>query len=165
MEKKLLVMSGLLSMTVIGVLAGIEQGIQPLPTQEAAVAPVSFTPVAQGEASSVPMRVNYIVTSPDEFAMLWQALGATSTPPTVDFSAQSVLAVFAGAVPEARIVIDKIQDLKTVGERLVSITITRPQETCAMKEASTSPYEVVVVPATSLQVTHEDSVTVTTCPN
>jgi hypothetical protein len=88
-------------------------------------------------------------------------IDATSTPPKVDFGKSVVLAVFAGKGSNAAITVAKIQDASA---RLVSVDIMTPNVTCA-KKSSISPYELVAVSKTSLEVTHEDISSPSDCSN
>lgn len=127
--------------------------------QPAAVV-VPFTTILQGKQSAVQKRVNYSITSADEFSGLWKLVNATGTPPTIDFKTHQVLAVFAGDESSTSISIAKIEDAT---ERLVSITVVELDGACASKVAVTSPYEIISVPMTSLPLAHKDILATTTC--
>lgn len=129
---------------------------------QSATVSVPFTKLAQGSESSVPMRVNYIITSPDQLDELWGLINATGTPPVVDFNTHAVLAVFAGEQSSSSIAIAKIEDTDA---RMVSIAITKPGDSCAKKVATTSPYEIVMVATTPLTLTHTDLPPTVSCPN
>lgn len=150
---------------VIGVLIFAYGGMASPPQQPANVASaatvVPFMPLAQGEQTSVTERVNYLITSPAQLSELWKTMHATGTPPSVDFSTQDVLAVFAGNAPSSTIKIAKIEDSNA---RMVSIIIARPDGACAPKAAS-SPYQLVAVAASSLPLAHEDVIATTSCQN
>src|SRR3989344_5324165 len=64
-----------------------------------AAAIVPFTTLAEGPQSKVPSRVNYLITTQEEFAELWELLKEPPPPPTVDFNKNVVAAVFAGEAP------------------------------------------------------------------
>jgi hypothetical protein len=162
MDKKILFMSGLLSMTVIGVLAGIEEG-RPAVAQQAAVAtPVAFSQLEQGVESNVKDRVNYLITSPAELAQIWKMVHASGTPPTIDFSKEAVIAVFAGEKPTTGYEIG-VASVADAAERIVSVTLKQPDSGCIEGQLVTTPYELAVVPSTSLPLTHKDIVTTVTC--
>lgn len=136
--------------------------ITPEPNNPDTAVAVSFTKLAQGAKSSIAIRANYIITSSSELGELWTMIDAKGNPPEVDFSKQAVLAVFAGEEPTSSIAIAKIEDTNA---RLVSITLTKPEGACATKASATSPYELAVVSATSLPLTHADILTTTKCQN
>jgi len=168
MDKKILFMSGLLSTTVIGLLATVQYPAQQVSAQanEQTIV-VPFTTLVQGEQSGVKDRVNYLITSPDELSALWKTIQATGTPPTIDFTAQMVLAIFAGDSAGASVSVAKITDLLTLTkeQRLVSIVIAKPDVFCTGETAAVSPYTLVTVPVTSLSLAHEDIVTTADCTN
>lgn len=122
---------------------------------------VPFTELAHGTNSTVTKRTNYLVTSTDEFKKLWKMVDATGTPPAVDFSTQNVIAVFAGKESTSSIAIAKIEDTNA---RMVSISITKPDSICSVRPSVVSPYEIVIVLATSLPLAHADLSTIASCP-
>lgn len=121
---------------------------------------VPFTKLVGGTKSNIAVRANYLITSPSELGELWAIIDAKGNPPEVDFSKQAVLAVFAGKESTSSIAIAKIEDTEA---RMVSISIIRPEGICAQKATATSPYEIAVVPISSLPLTHEDVLTTTKC--
>lgn len=123
---------------------------------------VPFTEIARGSSSAISTRVNYHLTSSEQLHDLWETVGATGTPPVVDFKTHSVLAIFAGTEPSSAIAIAKIEDTDT---RVVSIVVAKPDAACATKKSATSPYEMVAVPSTTLPLTHKDILATTSCSN
>lgn len=154
---KLCFTSGLLATVVIGLLTFTQVPNDVASAYSATEVP--FSRLVEGQQSSIESRVNYLLTSPEELTELWKIVGATTTPPAVDFTTQSVLAVFGG--PSPRATITKIEDSES--KRLVSIVVTKPEESCATQELSVSPYEMVTVAATSLALTHQDIVETASC--
>ena len=122
---------------------------------------VPFTKITQGKQSAIARRVNYFITSPTQLSELWKLVGATGAPPKVDFKTHAVIAIFAGNESSTSIAVAKIEDADT---RMVSIALAKPDTTCAKKSSTVSPYEVVVVPTTSLPLAHQDIVTTAGCP-
>jgi hypothetical protein len=171
MRNKIIIIGVAVLAIVIGVLiflsgtgsgAKLDSGTAYELNKPVAAVAVPFTKLAVGAKSSVAVRANYLITSPSELSKLWTMIDAKGNPPTVDFSKQTVLAVFAGKESTSSIAIAKIEDTNT---RLVSISITRPEGACAAKVPATSPYEIAVVPASSLPLTHTDILTTTKCQN
>lgn len=123
---------------------------------------VSFTRLAYGSRSSVTARVNYLITSPGQLKELWKLIDATSTPPSVDFKTQAVIAIFAGEKPSAgyAVAVSKIEDAE---KRMVSVALTDPDDSCATKRSTMAPYEILLMPATPLSLTHEDLLTPVSC--
>lgn len=137
-----------------------------LPAVASAQAPatvVPFTKLARGMRSTVTTRVNYSITSADQLDRLWKMIDATSTPPAVDFKTQTVIAVFAGqkATDGYSIAVSKVADTES---RMVSVTLASPESTCPAKKSTIAPYEIVVVPSTSIPFAHEDISITTACP-
>lgn len=127
---------------------------------QAAVA-VPFTEIAEGTRSTVSTRANYLITSADQLTKLWAMIDATGTPPTIDFKNNSIIAVFAGneSVAGSAIAVTKIEDTNA---RTVSVTITEPSGACALKQKTAAPYEIISLPATTLPLTHQDTIATTT---
>ena len=125
---------------------------------------VPFTEIARGSQSAIERRVNYIITSPDQFNELWGIINASGMPPKVDFKTHAVIAVFAGQEPVAgyEIAVNKVEDN---GERMVSITLARPGDGCAVAQVKTAPYQLITLPTTSLPLAHEDRVIEMNCPS
>ena len=122
---------------------------------------VPFTKLTQGKQSVIARRVNYVLKSPAELSELWKVIKAAGKPPKINFNTHAVIAVFAGNEASVAIAVAKIEDTNT---RMVSIAITKPSGACAQKQLMASPYEIVVVPATSLPLAHEDVPVTVSCP-
>lgn len=131
------------------------------PSPTATVVP--FTELARGAQSTVGKRVNYIITSPEQFRDLWGLVGAKGRPPAIDFSRSAVAAVFAGEKPTEGygIAISRVEDASA---RKIIVTLSQPDSGCVLKKAATTPYQIVELPNTPLQFTHEDISTTTGCP-
>ncbi|MFA6503273.1 MAG: hypothetical protein WCT45_03405 [Candidatus Paceibacterota bacterium] len=127
----------------------------PSATSEPSGAVVPFTKLLQGNHSMVMGRVNYIVTSPSDLSELWKMVDASGKPPAVDFSKQSVIAVFAGQLPAAAamITVSKIVDSNA---RTVSIAVAKPSDECGKEQTLVTPYEIILVPTTTLPLAHKD---------
>lgn len=125
---------------------------------------VPFATLAQGSQSNILARTNYLITSSDELTELWKIIDAATPPPEIDFEKNAVIAVFAGQQPTAgyAIAVSKVVDS---GSRTVSVTLTKPDNTCMVGQVLTAPYEVAVVPATTLPFAHEDASITTACTN
>jgi len=130
--------------------------------QTAPAVDVSFTEVAHGLNSQVAERANYLITSTDELERLWKLIDAATLPPEVDFNKNAVIAVFAGEQPTTGYAIS-VAKVADAGIRVVSITLKKPDGSCMTGQALTAPYEVVMIPATSLPLAHEDVWTTTSC--
>ncbi|MFA6415038.1 MAG: protease complex subunit PrcB family protein [Candidatus Paceibacterota bacterium] len=138
---------------------------QPVTTNEppaVAQAAVPFTTLAQGDRSKVARRTNYLITSRDQLSELWKMLDTTTKPPSIDFTTEAVIAVFAGEEPTAghAIAVSKIEDSQ---KRIVLVSVYAPGEGCMTAETITTPYQVLKVPRTDLSYTHSDAVVPRSC--
>lgn len=131
------------------------------PSPTATVVP--FTELAHGTQSTVGKRVNYIIASSDQFRDLWGLAGAKGRMPNVDFSRSAVAAVFAGEKPTRgySIAVSRVEDASA---RKIVVTLTQPDGGCVLKKATTTPYQIIELPNTTLQLTHEDVTTASGCP-
>lgn len=125
---------------------------------------VPFTTLARGTQSNILGRANYLITSSDELTKLWSIIDVATPPPEIDFKKNAVIAVFAGQQPTVgyAIAVSKVVDSSS---RIVSVTLQKPDNTCMVGQVLTTPYEVAVVPATTLPFAHEDASITTACAN
>lgn len=123
---------------------------------------VQFTEIARGVQSMEVRRVNYLITSTDELARLWEMIDAGGTPPPVDFATHRVMALFAGGEPTTGHSIEaaKVEDGTA---RKVFITLTKPGSGCIVAQSVTTPYQIIEVPTTVLSAEHWDTVQQTDC--
>ncbi|HUY62307.1 MAG TPA: protease complex subunit PrcB family protein [Candidatus Paceibacterota bacterium] len=130
----------------------------------AAAVAVPFEELVAGTHSSVSARVDYLITSASELNQLWTMLGTTDKMPSVDFTNDEIIAVFAGQKPTSgySIAVSKIED--DGAARTVIVDLTQPGSGCATATALTDPYQIVQVPKTSLPLTHEDQTSTANCP-
>jgi hypothetical protein len=124
---------------------------------------VPFTELARGAQSTIERRVNYVITSPEQFRDLWELVGATERIPDIDFSKSAVAVVFAGMKPTGGygIAVSKVEDASA---RKLVVTLTQPDSSCVVTQVITAPYQIIELPNTSLQLTHEDILTTVDCP-
>jgi hypothetical protein len=130
-------------------------------TQTTAIS-VPFTQLAQGSQSTVTGRANYLITSTTQLSDLWNMIDAQGETPTIDFNTHDVIAVFAGKEPTAgyTIAVSTVSD-STV--RQVLVTLNSPGPSCLLAQSVTEPYQIIVLPKTTLPLTHTDIATTTGC--
>ncbi len=147
---------------VIGLLTFVFINNSTAPVAEEEDAPVVFRELAQGDRSSVERRVNYLVYSEAQMKQLWELIGAVDAPPEVDFTTHTVIGIFSGKQPTAgyEIAADRIIDTET---RNVSIITSRPGVSCLAAQTITQPYQVIMVPKTSLSYKLEYIPMTTSC--
>ena len=76
--------------------------------------PVSFVTVARGSVSRVKQPLETVARTREEWAGLWaRHVGPSAAPPPVDFSAEMVVAVFAGERPTTGYGLEVTQVLST----------------------------------------------------
>lgn len=123
---------------------------------------VPFAELAKGAHAKVAERVNYLITSEEGLKELWKLLENGEKLPTVDFSQESVVAVFSGehATGGYDISVIKVEDSE---ERMVSLKLSAPGGGCVVTQAISAPYQVIKIPSTNLPLTHADSSVTTNC--
>jgi hypothetical protein len=134
----------------------------PLPRPAPLSVQVPFREIARGSQSTEARRVNYAITSTADLAKLWKMLDATSMPPKVDFTTNTVVATFAGKESTSgySIAVSKVEDTKV---RMVTVKITKPGSNCLLAQVLTAPYQIIEIPKTSLPLGHSDVVTTRNC--
>ena len=143
----------------------IMYGQPPKPQAETAMTSakeVPFKEIIRGERSKVTNRVNYLITSESELDKLWAMVSSSTPKPKIDFSSNLVAAVFAGAQPttEYYIEVAKVEDQD---KRNVVIQIVKPDGDCTPRPATTTPFQIVQLPRTSLSFDHQDVVIIKSC--
>jgi len=140
------------------------------PTQPSESQPIEtkgdISILAQGQnAVGIQQRVNYRITNADQLATLWNLIYSSDGPavPSVDFSKKEVLAVFDGTHTTSGfgILVSGVHDAD--GVRTVSITHDEPGDSCVPGGGVTSPFMLVVVPKTSLPLSHDETTQVREC--
>ncbi len=114
--------------------------------------------LAQGVTAPISTRVNYLIQSKNKLQQLWTLIYGVSAPtiPSVNFSKYDVAAVFAGVQPTTGYSISVFGIKTTPKNEVAVITITSPGPSCAVTKKNTSPYAVVLIPHSSLPLTHTD---------
>ena len=125
--------------------------------------PVPYIVLAQGAQSSVHGRTNYVVTSDAEYRLLWKMLDTSAIAPDVDFTKEDVIAFFAGDEPTDGYSIGVTSIADTASTRMLDIAITRPGASCTVAQSVTTPYELIEIPHTTLQLEHTDTDQVNNC--
>lgn len=120
--------------------------------------PVSFVEIAHGSnATGITVRKNYAIYSADEFAKIWKQTGSTQKIPTVDFTKNYVIAVFAGTVSTSGYSISVVDVTDTQDSRSVGVHISKPGKGCVVTEAQSHPYQIIIVPVSVGSLSHTDT--------
>jgi hypothetical protein len=144
-------------LVLLGITAFLMYGNPPSQEDSLAASAVAFTQIAEGYQAQVPERVNYVLTTPTELEALWKLLSDAGPMPAVDFSRYDLLALFAGSVPSYGYSIRFTDMTITDSKRLVSIAISKPMNGCVVAQATAAPYQIVIVPRSTLPLAHEDT--------
>jgi hypothetical protein len=108
-----------------------------------AQAVVPFAIVAQGAMSNVDEPRQAVVRTAAEWQALWKQHDQDSTAPPVDFTQDTVAAVFLGSRPTAGFAVD-ITGVKTEGTRTVVEYVERqPPRDGFTAQVITSPFQIV----------------------
>jgi hypothetical protein len=116
-------------------------------------------------ATGMSDRANYRITDNDELNQLWSYLDNTpGSAPSVDFSKDEVLAIFDGTHTTGgyNIQVSSITDAN--GTRTVHVSRIAPGANCFTTDSITSPYEIIAVPKSTLNLTHIDTSVTQNCP-
>lgn len=120
---------------------------------------ITFRVLKEGnDATAMPIRANYKITSPAQMSELWGDIGgAPGTAPNIDFSKEEVLAIFDGTHTTGgySIAVSGITDAGTT--RTVNVTRTAPGSGCAQASGIISPYQIIAIPMSSDALTHVDT--------
>jgi hypothetical protein len=113
------------------------------------MAPQSLAPentVARGQHSDVTDTREVVVRSAAQWQALWQEHAPTLSPPTIDFAASTIVAVFAGERSTAGFDVEITGT--DGGERDLTVTyrLREPASGDRRLEALTTPYHIVRIP-------------------
>jgi hypothetical protein len=89
-------------------------------------------------------------------------IDASAARPDIDFSKDVVIAVFMGAEPTLGYSI-AVASVEDGDNRAVAVTLTRPGGSCVLDKSVTQPYQIIVLPKTSLAFAHKDQVRTVGC--
>jgi hypothetical protein len=112
---------------------------------QAGAQPVPLRVVAQGQQSEIREPRQIVVTSREAWAALWQQHGAQLPVPAVDFTHESIVAVFLGTRPSGGFAVD-ILAVRTGSAPVVEYRERRPGPDMMTTQALTFPFSIVAVP-------------------
>ncbi len=109
--------------------------------------PVPFVTVARGVHSGVKERLDATVRTTEAWAVLWaRHSGASVAPPPVDFSAEMIVAVFAGGRSTSGYEVEITEVVAIDGELRVTYRERRPPGGAIVLPALTSPFHIIRLP-------------------
>lgn len=109
--------------------------------------PVGFETLAKYVMSGHTEKKNYVITSKEDWERLWDKVASNSYPrpaaPEVDFSKQSLIAVFQGSQPSSGYSIS-VERLVKSGKKLkVYVREVSPADECRVLLVLTQPFEII----------------------
>lgn len=110
---------------------------------------IAFTVLDEGAvASNAKNRKNYAIYTQEEMMSFWKIAHGNDGKkgPTVDFTKNYVIAVFAGTKPTTGYSIAVAHVKESGSARNVDVVIKTPGEGCTPKDTKTSPYQFILVP-------------------
>lgn len=114
---------------------------------------VSFSTVARGGVSRVKQPLDAVVRTREEWAALWaRHVGPAAAAPTVDFSAEMVVAVFAGERPTTGFDLEITRVLSTDRGLQVAYRERTPPPGALVRPVLTAPFHVIRLPRSELPV-------------
>jgi hypothetical protein len=153
----------LCALVVVAIVAAfMSAAMTPAEPTQAVGTPVLFTELARGDHSDVSRRANFLITSSSELSQLWKMIDSQSEKPTIDFTKNTVVALFMGTKPTGgySIEVTRVSD----GEkRTVSALLKTPGGSCIVDQVVTNPYQIVSVPITTLAFGHTDEASTISC--
>ena len=136
------------------------------PVSESSLSSSSFDTIAKGQvAAAQDRRTNYRIRTAEEFAALWTLIYSNNGPsvPVIDFSREEVIAVFDGSHSTSGYGVEVTEVREEGGMRIIAITRTEPGDTCPVMSGIESPFHIIRVPASSLPLTKEETVSLSSC--
>ncbi|MFO8003519.1 protease complex subunit PrcB family protein [Thioalkalivibrio sp.] len=112
----------------------------PVPSEE-----LPMTRLAKGQHSLQTEQKFEVITGQSQFRELWSRFDSGS-PPVLDFTRQTAIAVFMGERPTGGYAIQVDSVTRSDGELLVEVVLQAPGPECMTTQAFTQPYEMVSVP-------------------
>jgi PrcB C-terminal len=112
-------------------------------TQDTAAAPRT---IEKGDQSAIDEAKQVLVRSDAEWAQLWRQHAGTRARPQIDFTKESIVAVFMGSRPNAGFSTAIVTATEGGGALIVRYTETRPQRGAISAQVITFPFHIVAIP-------------------
>lgn len=108
---------------------------------------VEFDTLAKNVMSGHAEKMNYVITSKEDWEMLWDKVSSIYHPrppaPEVDFSNESVIAIFQGSQPSSGYSTTVSKLVKSGKKLKVFVREVLPADDCAVLLVITRPYEII----------------------
>ncbi len=102
--------------------------------------------VEKGEQSAIDEPKQVLVRTDPEWADLWRQHAGTRARPQIDFTKESVVAVFMGSRPNAGFSTAIVSATEGGGALIVRYTETRPPRGAISAQVLTFPFHIVAIP-------------------
>jgi hypothetical protein len=112
-------------------------------TQDTAAAPRT---IEKGDQSAIDEAKQVLVRSDAEWAQLWRQHAGTRARPQIDFTKESIVAVFMGSRPNAGFSTAIVTATEGGGALIVRYTETRPPRGAISAQVITFPFHIVAIP-------------------
>ncbi|MEM3704112.1 MAG: protease complex subunit PrcB family protein [Candidatus Bathyarchaeia archaeon] len=130
-------------------------------------AKMGFKTISKGVWSGHTSQSYYVIQDADEWARVWnehqQIFTPQRSPPDIDFSEATVIAVFMGQCPTTGYSIEVREVIDTGLAVIVKVEKTYPGRGCIVGEALTNPYHIVQTGKISRNVIFEFSTRTVNC--
>lgn len=111
--------------------------------------------IAKGAQSNIDSPRQAVARTQGEWDALWRAHDYDQPVPAVDFSRETVVAVFMGSRPSAGYTIAIVSAVQRGGALVVSYKESSPSRDAMTAQVLTSPFHIAAVPAFSGRVAFE----------
>jgi len=112
--------------------------------------------IVKGDQSNVDDAKQVVVRTEAEWAQLWRQHAGDRPRPPIDFTRESVVAVFMGSRPNAGFSTAIVSATEGGGALMVRYSETKPARGAVAAQVLTSPYHIVAIPkATAADVKFE----------
>src|SRR4029077_15633942 len=112
--------------------------------------------IVKGDQSNVDDAKQVVVRTETEWAQLWRQHAGDRPRPPIDFTRESVVAVFMGSRPNAGFSTAIVSATEGGGALMVRYSETKPARDAVAAQVLTSPYHIVAIPkATAADVKFE----------
>jgi protease stability complex PrcB-like protein len=112
--------------------------------------------IEKGDQSNIEDAKQVVVRTDAEWARLWQQHSFDRPKPAIDFSKETIVAVFMGSRPNAGFSTAVVSATEGGGALVIRYTETQPAKTALTAQVITFPYDIVAIPkATATNVKFE----------
>jgi hypothetical protein len=111
--------------------------------------------VVKGALSLVDRPRQAVARTADDWAKIWAGHDPDRQAPEIDFTKETVVAVFLGSRPTAGYAVDVVSVTRENGKLVVKYRETKPQPGLMLAQVITSPFDIVAIPKSDDEVTFQ----------